>query len=171
MSNSRASTRVPKYAFHMGSGQAVVRLGGIDIYLGKHGSEESRAEYDRLIGEWVLQGRQTPGRPGSETALKRREFEPRSYSIALRLLAVVPRDAAHRERLHDPMHGAGADLQFTSQGLSIPTTWSHDAAKGTNDPTKPFALACSAFGIGSFGFLLRHSCLPADPLACWRVRR
>jgi hypothetical protein len=69
MSNSRASTRVPKYAFHNRSGQAGVHLRGVDIYLGKHGSEESRAEYDRLIGEWVLQGRQAPERPGSETTL------------------------------------------------------------------------------------------------------
>jgi hypothetical protein len=46
-----------------------VRLGGIDIYLGKHDSDESRAVYDRLIGEWVPQGRQAPGTPGSQTTL------------------------------------------------------------------------------------------------------
>jgi hypothetical protein len=57
MSTSRASTRIPKYALHKASGQAVVRLGGIDIYLGEQDSDESRTEYDRLIGEWVLQGR------------------------------------------------------------------------------------------------------------------
>jgi len=35
------------------SGQAVVTLNGRDIYLGKWNTKASRAEYDRLIGEWL----------------------------------------------------------------------------------------------------------------------
>lgn len=66
-----SSARVPKYALHKASGQAVVRLGGLDFYLGKFGSDESRNQYDRLIGEWMLQGRQAPlltkSNPGSLT--------------------------------------------------------------------------------------------------------
>ncbi|MEZ6232911.1 MAG: site-specific integrase, partial [Phycisphaerales bacterium] len=35
----------------------VVRLDGKDIYLGKHGSPESRAEYNRVIAEWLTSRR------------------------------------------------------------------------------------------------------------------
>jgi hypothetical protein len=54
------SSRIPKYRLHRPSGQAVARFNGIDYYLGKHGSQESRDEYDRLLGEWMIKGRQPP---------------------------------------------------------------------------------------------------------------
>lgn len=44
---------VPGYCLHKASGQAVVCLNGQDIYLGTFGAEASRAEYDRLIAEWL----------------------------------------------------------------------------------------------------------------------
>jgi integrase len=47
---------VPSYRHHKPSGQAVVTLNGRDLYLGKHGSSESRAEYQRLVGEWLTRG-------------------------------------------------------------------------------------------------------------------
>ncbi|HVZ94804.1 MAG TPA: site-specific integrase [Phycisphaerales bacterium] len=50
----RVTTRVPKYRLHKPSGLAVVRLNGKDIYLGRHGSPESQAEYRRVIAEWML---------------------------------------------------------------------------------------------------------------------
>lgn len=45
--------RIPSYRRHKPSGQAVVTLGGRDIYLGKYNSAASRAEYNRLIAEWT----------------------------------------------------------------------------------------------------------------------
>jgi len=51
------SIRTPKYRLHKPSGLAVVTLGGKDHYLGPHGTDESRAEYNRLVGEWLLKGR------------------------------------------------------------------------------------------------------------------
>jgi integrase len=48
---------VPKYRKHKGSGQAVVTIGGVDHYLGPHGSKASRIQYDRLVGEWISAGR------------------------------------------------------------------------------------------------------------------
>jgi integrase len=51
---------LPKYRLHRASGQAVVTLGGRDCYLGPHGTETSRLEYDRLIAEWLTHGRHTP---------------------------------------------------------------------------------------------------------------
>lgn len=52
--------RVPSYRRHKPTGQAVVTLDGRDIYLGRHGTQSSRKEYDRLIGEWLAGGRQLP---------------------------------------------------------------------------------------------------------------
>ncbi len=51
------SFRTPSYRHHKPTGQAVVTLDGRDIYLGKHGSATSKAEYDRLIAEWLSNGR------------------------------------------------------------------------------------------------------------------
>lgn len=60
--------RTPKYRLHRPSGLAVVTIGGRDVYLGKHGSPESRAEYDRLIAEWLLGGRQNTHGPRDNPA-------------------------------------------------------------------------------------------------------
>ena len=40
---------VPSYLHHAPSGQARVRINGKDHYLGPYGSDESKAEYDRLV--------------------------------------------------------------------------------------------------------------------------
>ena len=50
----------PSYRKHKASGQAVVTIDGRDVYLGSHGSKASRAEYDRVIGEWLTNGRRLP---------------------------------------------------------------------------------------------------------------
>ena len=57
-------TALPRYQKHRASGQAVVSLYGRDFYLGPHRTEASRAEYDRLIGEWIAAGR--PARPPAQ---------------------------------------------------------------------------------------------------------
>jgi len=49
--------RVPKYRLHKPSGRAVVTLGGRDVYLGEHGTRESRRAYDRAVAEWLAGGR------------------------------------------------------------------------------------------------------------------
>jgi integrase len=49
--------RIPAYRLHRPSGQAVVTLNGHDHYLGKHGTTESHAEYERLIARWLADGR------------------------------------------------------------------------------------------------------------------
>jgi integrase len=52
--------RIPSYRLHKPSGQAVVTLNGKDYYLGPWMSKASRFEYDRLISEWIANGRQMP---------------------------------------------------------------------------------------------------------------
>ncbi len=69
------SSSIPSYRLHKRSGQAVVSfpLGGgqyRDYYLGQHGTRQSSpaswAEYDRLVAEWLANGRclKTEADPG-----------------------------------------------------------------------------------------------------------
>lgn len=46
--------RIPKYSHHKATGQARVWIDGKDIYLGEHGSDESKRRYQNLIEEWRL---------------------------------------------------------------------------------------------------------------------
>ena len=55
----RLNQSVPKYRKHTASKQAFVELAGRRHYLGPHGTTASRLEYDRLIGEWLQNGRAT----------------------------------------------------------------------------------------------------------------
>ena len=52
-----SKARIPSYRFHKGSGQAMVRLNGKSFNLGAWQSPESKAEYDRLIAEWLVASR------------------------------------------------------------------------------------------------------------------
>ncbi|QEH35442.1 hypothetical protein OJF2_39940 [Aquisphaera giovannonii] len=54
---SARNPRTLSYRHHRPSGQAVVTLGGRDRYLGPHGTAASKAAYDRLIAEWLANGR------------------------------------------------------------------------------------------------------------------
>ena len=58
----RLTRSLPKYRKKMvrGIAKAVVTLDGQDIYLGPHGTKASKHEYDRLIGEWLANGRCLP---------------------------------------------------------------------------------------------------------------
>src|SRR5689334_20606910 len=58
----------PEYREHKATGQAVVTLPlgngkRKDVYLGLHGTPESKAEYNRVIAEWAANGRQAPVAP------------------------------------------------------------------------------------------------------------
>jgi len=53
----RLLSRNPAYRKHRPSGQTRVRIEGRDIYLGPFGTKVSRAEYDRVVAEWLAAGR------------------------------------------------------------------------------------------------------------------
>ena len=57
-SHVRPHPRTPSYRLHKPTGQAVVTLDGRDVYLGQVRLAASQAEYDRLIAEWLANGRQ-----------------------------------------------------------------------------------------------------------------
>ena len=57
----RLTRKLPSYRIHKPSGRAVVTLDDRVHYLGAFGTPESRAEYDRLISEWLAGGRRRSG--------------------------------------------------------------------------------------------------------------
>lgn len=78
----RLINRRPKYRLHKASGQAGVSLGRRDHYLGPWNTKASRAEYDRLVGEWLLNGRRAAAKQGEgpmtpSHVCRRRKREPR----------------------------------------------------------------------------------------------
>src|SRR5438128_1183365 len=52
--------RNPRYCKNKFTGQAVVSVGGKTIPLGPYGSVESRQAYDRVVAEWITNGRRLP---------------------------------------------------------------------------------------------------------------
>jgi integrase len=69
---SAKAVRVPSYRLRKPSGQTVTTIGGRDHYLGKHDTPGSRAEYDRLVAEWLATGRRsvlTDGAAGSDITI------------------------------------------------------------------------------------------------------
>lgn len=57
---------IPSYRRHKASGQAIVTLCGRDFYLGPHGTKVSRAEYDRVVAEWIANSRRLPDGANAE---------------------------------------------------------------------------------------------------------
>jgi hypothetical protein len=63
------ANRVPQICRHKATGQGVVRLSGKDHYLGRWPADRRkappavRAEYDRLIAEWLASGRRPTSAP------------------------------------------------------------------------------------------------------------
>lgn len=55
----RKPNSLPAYCLHRASGQAIVRINGRDHYLGTYDTTSSRAEYDRVVAEWLVSGRQS----------------------------------------------------------------------------------------------------------------
>jgi hypothetical protein len=52
-----SSRHIPSYRHYKPKNLAVVRISGNDHYLGKYDSPESHEKYDRLIAEWLGNGR------------------------------------------------------------------------------------------------------------------
>ena len=59
-----SSRKIPGYCLHKRTGLGYVTLPGPPkatvVYLGQHGTDESRAAYERVIAEWLSRGRQAP---------------------------------------------------------------------------------------------------------------
>jgi hypothetical protein len=62
--------RIPSYRLHKATNQAVVVIKGKSFYLGVYGTPESREKYERLIGQYLAQGRRTPVRKAQRGSLR-----------------------------------------------------------------------------------------------------
>lgn len=71
---SRRPQKIPSYTLHKASGQGLVRLDGVDHYLGRFGSEESYEKYERAIAEWRT-------RKAEQTAAARLPNQPADISL------------------------------------------------------------------------------------------
>jgi integrase len=73
---TRKTPTTPSYRLYKRTGQAVVSIDGRDFYLGPHGSETSKAEYDALVSRWLASGRKldTPGPAGLTVVELIREY-------------------------------------------------------------------------------------------------
>jgi hypothetical protein len=58
--------RTPAYRQLKARNLAVVTIDGRDHYLGRYNSPESREQYDRLIAEWLANGRRSIATPTSD---------------------------------------------------------------------------------------------------------
>jgi integrase len=97
----RIGTKPPSYRLHRPSGRAVVTLDGRDHYLGPHGSEVSRAEYDRLVSEWLAHRRRPPGSSGSVPGLTVSELLLRYWRFAEGHYRRDGRPTRHLENIRD----------------------------------------------------------------------
>lgn len=61
---------LPKLRRHKAKDLAYVCFSGRALYLGKWGSKEAKARYDKLIAEWLDRGRVPPPKPGVVTAYR-----------------------------------------------------------------------------------------------------
>jgi integrase len=57
MKSKKPTKDIPSYRYHKARGLAVVTISGRDVYLGPHGTPESKSAYDRTIAEWLANGR------------------------------------------------------------------------------------------------------------------
>ncbi len=57
---------LPQVRLHSGSGHARVRINGTEHWLGRFGSPEAQAAYDRFLAEYLANGRQVAPRPKVE---------------------------------------------------------------------------------------------------------
>jgi integrase len=99
--------RTPSYRLHKPSGQAVVTLDGHDIYLGKHDTPESRAEYDRRIAEWLANARRLPVRAD----------EPAGLTVNQLLVAFLRHANEHYRRADGTPTGEVRDYKLSFRPL------------------------------------------------------
>jgi integrase len=86
----------PKHCHHKASGQGYVRIAGRAIYTGPWASQESKDEYDRVIGEWIASGRQR----GAGASL-----QSNALSVDPTVAVILAAFLSHAERYYAPPDG------------------------------------------------------------------
>lgn len=114
---ARPKVEVPQLRYHV-SGQAFVRIGGVNYYLGKHGSPESFARYAVLIREYQANGMSLPEGFTSQTLKSLTEgFEIPQSPIRLEDTPILVKHvtAAYREHAMKVYAGVKSEKQRIEQ--------------------------------------------------------
>lgn len=72
----------PSYCLHQASGQAYVWLNGREHYLGRYGSPESQAAYQRIVAEWLLTRTAPVPRAAAQAELFRADLRVNELLVA-----------------------------------------------------------------------------------------
>ena len=88
----RASGSVPGLQHHKATGQGKVHLSGRNFYCGKWGTPSCEGAYDRLIAEWLSNGRRRP----VEAGLASRKASRHSPELSCGSLSRPDRDSRRR---------------------------------------------------------------------------
>ena len=90
---------LPKLRTHKASGRAMVTLDGQDIYLGPAGSLIARNQYDRIVSEWLANGRALP----NPSARSISEIIARFWNT-LKSTTTIPTVCRHRKSITIAKH-------------------------------------------------------------------
>ncbi len=136
---SRPKKLIPSYRHHRASGQAMVVLNGQAHYLGPHGTQASKREYDRLLAEWLVRGREPVADDGMtlnqlmSRYLKfaeqryRKQGQPSSELTAIKIALRFVRDlyGATRAANFGPIAAKAVRLKMIEAGLARTTINQH----------------------------------------------
>jgi integrase len=109
----RNATGVPSYRRHKASGQAVVTLNGVDHYLGAWNSPESRAEYDRVVNEWLVRGRRLADKNDQPAVMLVKELVLGYYA---HVVATMPDEVSRIKLALKPVRELYGDTPATKFG-------------------------------------------------------
>lgn len=122
----------PSYCLDKSSGRAYVVIDFRRTYLGKHGTQDSRDKYDRLIGEWIGRHRQPAAQPSQE--LRDAAARPPLASVVAafwrHLLAYYATPSEKTNREH---YRAALKILNRLYGNGLATTYGPVALRTTRD--------------------------------------
>ena len=114
---SRPKSLKPSYCLHCASGRPYVTIDGGRVYLGVHGTQESRDKYDRVIGEWIARGRQSkPKETIMANPLKLLKLKPKGFQFIKELPIQASPEKVWSSLINVVIHAAGVS---TRAGLRL----------------------------------------------------
>jgi hypothetical protein len=116
----RCKHALPQPRLHKQSGHWRVRIAGETYWLGRAGSLEAIAEFDRLIGEWLASGKTRPPSRRLKTAVegitKSTASQPADAKAALVTLSTV--EPTSTTGSHEAIHVGIPTATFPTNGLT-----------------------------------------------------
>jgi len=137
----RPKGSVPSLVHHKPSNRARVRINGRDCWLSKWGSPESQLAYERLIAEYIANGRVVPPQP--QQAVPGTDIDVRHSQAGITVRATSPASNA------DVPDGLTV-VEGTKRTATPPRTMGyqhHQALSFSTAPAPPFSTAVNKYSI------------------------